>query len=104
MKRTIIAGLATAALVSGGLGLGVGTAQADAGARHWCPVGSDPTAPGRIYGWDWHVCHTYYWVKSGQGNVPVDGSLRGSSLWDGDNPPAGSVLPPLRPPPPLWVP
>jgi hypothetical protein len=40
MKRTLIAGLATAAVVSGGLGLAAGTAQADPqsqGPFQWCP-------------------------------------------------------------------
>jgi hypothetical protein len=95
MKRVIV-GLATTVLVSGGLGLAAlgpasGTAQADTGVPHqWCPGDSDPTAPTRVYNWDWNVCHTYYWVKSGQGNVPFEGDLHGSILWDGDNPPADS--------------
>jgi hypothetical protein len=95
MKRVIVR-LATAVLVSGGLGLaglglGAGTAQADTGVPHqWCPGDSDSTAPTPAYNWDWNVCHTYYWTKTGQGNVPYRGDLRYSNLWDGDNPPDNS--------------
>jgi hypothetical protein len=53
---------------------------------------SDPTAPTTVYDWDWNICHTYYLVKSGQGNVPFRGKFP-SSLWDGDNPPADSAPP-----------
>lgn len=70
--------LATTVLVSGGLslaglGLGAGIAQAG-GARNWCP-GDDPRGePGGAFttsppNWDWNVCHTYYIVPAGQGNV-----------------------------------
>ena len=91
--RRIAAGAllaSTAAVV--GFGLSSVAAQADTGVPHqWCPGDSDPTAPHPGgFDWDWNVCHTYYWVKSGQGNVPYRGSLRVSNLWDGDNPPADS--------------
>jgi hypothetical protein len=98
MKRLIV-GLATTALVSGGLGLAPlgpasGTAHAGTGVpHHWCPGDSDSTAPTPNYNWDWHICHTYYWVKSGQGNVPYLGRLSDSNLWDGDNPPPDSAPP-----------
>ena len=92
MKR-LFAGLAMTALVSGGLGLASGIAQADTGVPHqWCPGDNDPTAPTTVYDWDWNTCHTYYWVNSGQGNVPFRGHFP-SSLWDGDNPPAASAPP-----------
>jgi hypothetical protein len=98
MKRTLIAGLATAALVSGGLdlaglGLGAGTAHADRSGR-WCP-GQDllgSTGPGDVV-WDMHVCHTWSFVGYGPGpdyvglgNVP-ERSGNPSVIWDGDNPP-----------------
>jgi len=97
MKRLLV-GLATTVLVSGGLGLPAsapvsGIAQAGTGVpHHWCPGDSDPTAPTPVYNWDWNICHTYYWVKSGQGNVPYNGRLP-SNLWDGDNPPPDSTPP-----------
>jgi hypothetical protein len=91
MNRTLIAGLAMVALVSGGLGLGAGTALADTGVPHqWCPGDTDPTAPTPGGDeWDWNVCHTYYWTN-GKGNVPYRGYLP-SELWDGDNPPDNSA-------------
>ncbi|WP_155763574.1 hypothetical protein [Mycobacterium asiaticum] len=55
------------------LGPGTGVAYAD-GERHWCP-GDDPRGePGGAFitsppNWDWNVCHTYYIVPAGQGNV-----------------------------------
>lgn len=59
--------------------------------RHWCPgqqpvptTGNHITDPIR---WDWNVCHTYYYVWPGMGNVS-------NVIWDGDNPP------PKPPPPP----
>jgi hypothetical protein len=47
---------------------------------------------GTSYAWDMTVCHTWYRVTSGYGNVPevLDNggtSLSGSSVWDGENPP-----------------
>jgi hypothetical protein len=89
--RRGIAGLATAALLSGGLaglGPGAGTAWADTyGPHQWCPGDSIyyPTGPGPYYNWDMNVCHTYYWVN-GTGNVPYKGELP-SDLYDGTDPP-----------------
>lgn len=98
----LIVGLAATALVSGGLGLAVGggIAQAQPGpfaaddggwgpSQHWCPgeqpeprTGNHITDP---LNWDWNVCHTYYFLWPGMGNVS-------SMIWDGENPPP-------RPPP-----
>jgi hypothetical protein len=99
MKRALAA-LATAALVSGGIGaaaLGLAaTAYADSpGPYYWCP-GDDMAyhaprgernGPGVAYGWDMNICHTWYWVRDEAGNVPYKGKLP-SGVWDGDNPPA----------------
>jgi len=98
LRRGIV-GLATTLLVSGGLGLaalglGAGTAKADVLPPHtWCPGDSmvyyrfdTSTGPGIPYQWDMNVCHTWYWVKSGTGNVPYEGSLP-SNVWDGEDPP-----------------
>ena len=88
-----IAGLATTLLLFGGLGLavlglGAGTAQAapPSGPYTWCP-GDDPGGgPGGPFNspgppnWDWNVCHTFYTVNWGQGNVSL-------TIWDGENPP-----------------
>lgn len=87
-----------------GLGLTVGTVGASPGGAwpgcpndhpsgpcHWCP--SDPpvqtgnlrTDPVR---WDANVCHTYWYVYPGQGNVA-------SMIFEGDAPPPPP--PPARP-------
>ena len=109
MKRLIV-GLTTAVLVSGGLGLvglelAAGTAQADPctlqdqracpprGPHQWCPGRSmDPArgGPGTTVVWDMNVCHTWYFVAYGQGNVANNyGAPPGTpNVWDGDNPPA----------------
>jgi hypothetical protein len=109
MKRLIV-GLATTAVMSGGLGLAglglAGTAQADPdpygyGPHQWCPGQpmSGASWPGDDVIWDLNVCHTYYRVGYGRGNVAVKWGA--PSIWDGPNPP-----PPPPPPgvPPLWVP
>jgi hypothetical protein len=122
MKRTTIAGMATAAIVAGGLGLAdlgpAGIAQADPGGPHnWCPGESmdySPTAahfntdtgPGAGYHWDMNICHTWYRLRDEKGNVPY-GLNRGSlpsDVWDGTNPPAGSLMGPPPPCPPSILP
>jgi hypothetical protein len=101
-------------LVSGGLGLnvvGAGAAHAACsadttvngmcyGPNHWCPGDSlyiSKGGPNRDVNWDMNVCHTWYWVNEGEGNVS-------DVVWDGDNPPpppnAPAPLPPGLPPPP----
>jgi len=105
MKRLIV-GSATTVLVSGGvglagLGLGAGTAHAapdlapqyrgPVPENHWCP-GNDPSGgPGGPFNtsppnWDWHVCHTYWIVPAGQGNVSP-------GIWEGDTPPLPAPQP-----------
>lgn len=107
MNRVIV-GLATTAVLSGGLGLaglglGAPTAQADDdcspaamvngicyGPNRWCPGDSlfhltqnhvyDPVT------WDMTVCHTYYHVAPDQAN-------QGQGIYEGPNPP-----PPQAPP------
>ena len=89
-KRTL-----AAALLSGGVAvaaLATGTAQAAPGdnfsqPHQWCPGQSLPMDDVH---WDNNICHTYYYVYFGQGNVA-------QNIWDGDNPPA----PPPPPPPAL---
>jgi len=64
MKRQI-AGLAAAALASGGIslaafGLGAGIAQADEPTSGtWCPGQRVPGGFTEV-NWDWTVCHNYY--------------------------------------------
>ena len=99
MKRTVIRGLATTLLLSGGLGLAglglAGTAQADYGPHQWCPgqsMAPGQGGPGNEILWDMNVCHTWYQVGYAQGNVANRYSSNPTSIWDGDNPPV--------PPPP----
>ena len=92
--RRIIAGaLLTGAVVVAGLGLASGTAQAH-NPHNWCPGDpmTYPTGPGPASSWDMNICHTWFWVKNGKGNVPFNGHLP-SSLWDGDTPPPDSEPP-----------
>jgi hypothetical protein len=84
MKRTLIAGFATAALISGGLGLAAGTAQADppmpGGTGTWCPGQPMPRQTvGPPLTWDMSVCHHYWYDGHGPdgmgtaGYYPVEG-------------------------------
>ena len=98
MKRALV-GLATTVLVSGGLaGVGAGTAQACNGAwgacgygpNRWCPGNSlyfDQGGPYQGVQWDMSVCHTWYRVAQGAGNVP-EGPNNSSDVWEGPESPA----------------
>jgi len=94
-----IARLTTTALVAGGmgmaaLGLTAATAHADGGPHRWCPGEPLPPTGNHVTNpviWDNNVCHTYYYVYFGQGNVA-------QNIWDGDNPP-----PPPPPAPPALI-
>lgn len=81
MNRAIT-GLATAVVVSGGLGLAslglAGTAQADT----WCPGGYMFTG---MPNWDMSVCHEYYWAHKYDLNTPTTLFIEG--------PPPGPPLP-----------
>jgi hypothetical protein len=96
--KSRIARWATTAVLTGGLGLaglGLGAGIANAGGPYqWCP-GQDRGGFGGAFNtpgppnWDWGVCHTYYIVPMGQGNVSP-------SIW------ADSAPPPPAPQP--WTP
>lgn len=107
MKRMLIKGLAATAFLSVGLGcagleLAAGTAQASpVGPYTWCPGQSTdahmppggapgPASPGPRVEWDWSVCHTFWLVTWGDGNV--GGPDR--TIWDGADPPPPSPPPP----------
>lgn len=106
-KRIIAGALLSGGVAVAGLVQGAGTAQAypgpaplDAwpgcpndhpeGPCHWCP-GDPQVQTGNLrvnpVVWDWNVCHTYWYVPFGQGNVA-------QNIFEGDSPP------PLPPPPP----
>jgi len=107
--RKVAVALATTVLLSGGAAgvVSAGPARANPlpapqrswpgcpddhpeGPCHWCP-GDPPVQTGnlRVYPvvWDETVCHTYWYVYSGQGNVA-------HNIWEGDNPPAPPPWPP----------
>src|SRR3954468_19475669 len=76
-----------AALLSVGLGVGAGIAQADDGdwgpPHHWCPgdqlvpaTGNHVTDP---LNWDWNVCHTYYFLAGNGQRLQPDLGRRESS-------------------------
>jgi hypothetical protein len=109
MKRLVV-GLATTVLLSGSVaGVFAGAASAlpgdpiplrswpgcpednPSGPCHWCP-GDPPVQTGNLRTnpvvWDTNVCHTYWYVYFGQGNVA-------QNIYEGEAPP-----PPPPPPPP----
>jgi hypothetical protein len=109
-KRILAAALTSVSLAAAGLALAPGTALALPSEPHqWCPGQPmhTPTGPGASYVWDMNVCHTWQYVRSGMGNVPVrvpsgidPVTYRPtgweiqptSNLWDGPNPPPGSAF------------
>jgi hypothetical protein len=96
--RRIIAGtLLSGGVAVAGMGLAAGTAQADGNwgpPHHWCPGDRPPQTgnQGEVV-WDNSVCHTYYVVDPGLGNVATN-------IWDGPHPPDN----PPRVAPPWWAP
>ena len=95
LKNLIAGGLLSAALAAGiGVAAVAPVAQADAwpgcpndhpaGPCHWCP-GDPPVQTGNLrvnpVRWDVNVCHTYWYVDHGQGNVA-------QNIFEGDIPPA----------------
>jgi hypothetical protein len=96
--RKIIAGALLAGSVAViGAGLVTGTAQADPSAAQphsWCP---GQGLPFRGIEWDMGVCHTWYVVPVGQGNVRFAGSTDGSFV--SADIPAPIFTPPPPPPP-----
>lgn len=98
--NAMIAGaLLSGGVAAAGLGLGAGAAHATKGPFTWCPGQSMewPSGPNSSRGhlnyvWDMNVCHTWYVVPDGWGNVSriaLNGqqTLQSSNAWDGDNPP-----------------
>ena len=101
-----ISRFATTVAISGGLalaglGLVAGTAQADpfaAQPHSWCP---GQALPFNNIQWDMGVCHTWYTVPFGQGNVRMV-DLHGNPLdsFISADLPAPILTPPPPPPPP----
>ena len=93
---TVAAG---AVILGAGLGPSAGDAHATppGGPYTWCP-GDPPVETGnkRINPviWDETICHEYWFVYHGQGNVA-------QNIWDGPDPPAPPPTIPFQPLPPL---
>lgn len=117
LRRAAAAALLTGAGAALALGLAPGTAAAlpraplpaswpgcpedsPEGPCRWCP-GDPPVQTGNLrvnpVVWDNNVCHTYWYVYHGQGNVAAN-------IFEGEAPPAPPPPPPnLTPPlPPGW--
>jgi hypothetical protein len=84
VKRIIARAVLSGGVAAAGLGLAVGSAQADPqsqGPFQWCPgqpvpgdyfarVPGIPPMPPSLVAWDMSVCHTYWRTPAGRGNVP----------------------------------
>jgi hypothetical protein len=123
LKRITARTLLSGAVAVAGVGLSAATAQACNGAwgacgygpNHWCPGDSlymDQGGPYQGVVWDMGVCHTWYRVATGKGNVP-EGPHNRSDVWEGPNPPPPAPPPAPAPrglpPPPgmcwsMWIP
>ena len=86
LKRIIAGALLSGGVAAAGLGLSAGIAEGETppgGPNTWCP-GDPPVATGNIRVnpviWDNNICHEYWYVYHGQGNVA-------QNIWDGPNPP-----------------
>jgi hypothetical protein len=85
------------------------------GPNRWCPGDSlymDRGGPYQGVQWDMNVCHTWYRVAMGAGNISL-GPHNQSDVWEGPNPPPPAPppapAPPGLPPPPgmcwnMWIP
>ncbi|MUL62942.1 hypothetical protein BOO86_00580 [Mycobacterium sp. CBMA 234] len=100
--RTTAKMVIVGALIAGGLtALAAGTAHADpfaAQPHNWCPPQPVPFAGMQ---WDMSVCHTWYEVPFGQGNVRMV-DLKGNTMssFISADIPAPIFTPPPPPPPP----
>ena len=97
MKKTIAGALLAGSLAVIGAGVVTGTAQAEPFSpqpHSWCP---GQGLPYRGIEWDMGVCHTWYIVPMGQGNVRFGGTTNGSVV--AADVPAPVFNPPPPPPP-----
>lgn len=95
-KRVIAGALLSLGVSVAGLALGAGAAQArpdpNYGPHQWCPGQSIywPTGPWGLVDWDMNVCHTWYVVGYGQGNVPMKTGSP-SIIYEGNDPPPNDI-------------
>ena len=102
MMRRIVAGaLTSGAIAAAGMGMGAGFAAAENPVGTWCPGDEVPLGPLADFDWDETVCHDYWYVPFGQGNVKITnintGEPTDSHIWIGSEP---VRTPPPPPPPP----
>jgi hypothetical protein len=106
LKKSIARALLGGSVAVIGIGLGAGTAQADPSdpvpeqSHSWCPGHALPF-PG--IQWNMGVCHTWYMVPVGQGNVRMatpQGNAVDSFVSADIPPPMLTPAPPAPPPPP----
>lgn len=88
-SRFFAGSLMSAGVAIAGLVLTPAIAHADGFAKGpftWCP-GQNPASVSQINppNWDWNVCHTYWSVSGGLGNVAPN-------VWEGELPPPGIPL------------
>jgi hypothetical protein len=99
LARLAISGLVTGGLAAAALGLGAGTASAG-GPYTWCPgmsmagtnMDTHTGGPGLGVDWDMTVCHKWWAVNVGMGNVS-------RNIWEGDPPQPPEAFEPVQCPP-----
>ncbi|MEV3900998.1 hypothetical protein AB0K11_01620 [Mycobacterium sp. NPDC050551] len=103
MAHTVAVAVISGAIAAAGLGLGAGFAAAENPTGTWCPGQPVPLGPLADFGWDDNVCHDYWYVPFGEGNVPITNIPTGepvkSHIWIG-SPPGRTPPPPPAPPAP----
>ena len=103
MLHIIVGALTSGAIAAAGLGPGAGSAAAEHPVGTWCPGQPVPLGPLAQFGWDPNVCHDYWYVPFGEGNVSITDGNTGepidSHIWIGSEP-VRTPPPPAAPPEP----
>jgi hypothetical protein len=80
MKHIVVGALTSGAIAAAGLALGAGTAAAEHPVGTWCPGQPVPLGPLAQFGWDRNVCHDYWYVPFGEGNVSITDGNTGEPI------------------------
>ena len=103
VRHMVVGALTSGAIAAAGLGLGAGSAAAEQPVGTWCPGQPVPLGPLAAWGWDMNVCHEYWYVPFGEGNVPITNINTGepfeSHIWIGSEPVRTPPPPPPAPTP-----
>lgn len=104
MRHVVVGALTFGAVAAVGSGLGAGSAAAENPQGTWCPGQPLPAPPTVTFDWDMNVCHDWWYVPAGQGNVKVTDINTGEPVdfayyWIG-SPPVRTPPPPPPPPAP----